>query len=181
MLSLLLAREAVRLKERSETVSQLHAAVARLHEVQRLDHGLFAHTVRFSPRGDAVLTVAFDRKARIWRRRDGGWYPVLLPLDGFGTDARFSPDGKLVITADKAARVTLWGADQLPGVKVRLAPPVMVTSASPLRVKERSTFPLGGPLSRTWKEAVPPSEMRRSAEEKTTQYPSRMARGVTIT
>ncbi|MFI5401511.1 MAG: protein kinase [Planctomycetota bacterium] len=105
LLSLLLAREAVRIEPLPDAVSRLHEAVNRSDVVAILRHRNWLRAVAFSPDGSLLLTTdGYD--VRTWDRE---WKPV-SDFRGHGgqiTSASFSPAGDRILTssADRTARV----------------------------------------------------------------------------
>ena len=64
----------------------------------------------FSPDESHLITGSWDRTARIWRTNTGEQV-ALLKHDGIVNAARFSPDGRSIITADDTSgAMTIWDA-----------------------------------------------------------------------
>ena len=68
-----------------------------------------AGPVLFDPSGDRVV-VAHDGTATIWDAETGRQLHVLRPHAGDVTDVAFSPDGRLVATAQDNGSIHLWNA-----------------------------------------------------------------------
>ncbi len=67
--------------------------------------------VAFSSDGRLVITSRYDNYARILRAADGAEVLASGPHAGLVRSARFSQDGKYIVTADRQANVTVWKAD----------------------------------------------------------------------
>ena len=73
-------------------------------------HGDVVNSVSFSPDGALVVTASRDHDARIWDARTGDLVQVLGGRHvGSVADARFSPDGRWVVTAGPIS-AGLWDA-----------------------------------------------------------------------
>jgi len=108
MTALLLAREAVRQEpERWETVSQLHAAVAAMHEEAVFGHKGASTSGCFSPVDSRIATAGYDFNANVWNPADGAWESVVLPHPHIVHGVMFSPRGDLVATTCGTG-VVLW-------------------------------------------------------------------------
>jgi len=99
LLALTLAREAVRLDEKWETVSRLHSAVAGMHEVMSFDPWRSGFLCRFSPDSTLVLTATYDPWVKLWKCVGGRW-EEFRRFSGPGPviDAAFSPGGDFITT-----------------------------------------------------------------------------------
>jgi WD40 repeat protein len=67
-------------------------------------------SVAFSSDGSLVITSRYDDYARILRAADGAEVLALGPHADFVTSARFSRDGKYIVTTDAQDNVTVWEA-----------------------------------------------------------------------
>src|ERR1043166_2644530 len=67
-------------------------------------------SVAFSPRGEQVLLGSGDATARILRASDGRTIGILRGHGRTVNDARFGPQGDLVVTASKGGSVRIWQA-----------------------------------------------------------------------
>ncbi len=72
-------------------------------------HRLAVTSVAFSPDGTRLLTAARDHEVRLWDVATGGSLRVLRGHFGTVNDARFSPDGRWIVTAGPRS-VGLWRA-----------------------------------------------------------------------
>jgi len=108
MLSLLLAREAVALDRRSETLSQVYEALAALRERAILSgHEGPVNSASYSPDGARILTASDDGTARLWTR-EGKEMAVLRGHGARVSIARFSPRQDLILTASNDKTARLW-------------------------------------------------------------------------
>ncbi|MGA7978965.1 MAG: WD40 repeat domain-containing protein, partial [Chromatiaceae bacterium] len=64
-------------------------------------------SVRFSPRGDQLVTASIDGTARVWAP-DGVLLQVLAGHKNQVFHAEFSPDGRWIVTASRDGTVRLW-------------------------------------------------------------------------
>lgn len=95
-----------------EAEAALYGAVQAHREVAILDsHGGPVTDGAFSPDGSRMVTVSFDKTARLWDVPSGTESAVLSGHRQQIVDVAFSPDGTLLATAstDRTARV--WNAD----------------------------------------------------------------------
>lgn len=71
--------------------------------------GLFS--AEFDPSGEHLLTTSKDGTAMIWRVRDG--VPLdTLRLDTVASRSLFSPDGRVIATAEMNGIIQIWGPPQ---------------------------------------------------------------------
>jgi WD40 repeat protein len=104
-LSLLLAIEGVRRTPALLTFNTLYAALGACRERRALDRQV--RTADFSADGRHFLTEGWDGAARVW---DAGTFQLISEMKGFHRPlqaARFSPDGKRVVTIYNGCEVMM--------------------------------------------------------------------------
>ncbi len=110
-LSLILATEAVRVKQTAQSEEALRQSLLELPTYTvMLGHMNSVNSAAFSPDGKLIVTGGGDGTARVWDASTG---QSLIEMRGHTNSLRsaaFSPDGKLIVTAsiDNTARV--WDA-----------------------------------------------------------------------
>ena len=111
-LSVLLATEAVRIRDTPQAQAALREALVASYGVKQVLHGHVGsiNDAVFSPDGKWVVTASDDKTARVWEAATGQTVSELKGHSDEIDSAAFSPDGKWVATAsnDKTARV--WEA-----------------------------------------------------------------------
>ena len=110
ILSLLLARAALRKAPLYQTLSQVQRVLASLQERAVFPGGEGPmKDVSFSPSGKKILTRSAGGVARIWTP-EGSLLGKIGPKDRFVLKAFFVPPGELVLTVDQKGRVETWTA-----------------------------------------------------------------------
>jgi WD40 repeat protein len=129
----------------SDWIAQLHdAKTGELIQTGEIrDHGVFK-SAAFSEDSQFLLLCSSGYRARVWRTQPADAVEpeeATAPLEhsGWVTSAKFSPDGKRVVTASfgntlRAWHVTLGLGRALPE-KIPAAQPVWFTEASPLSTR----------------------------------------------
>ena len=114
-LSVLLASTALSRRSTPEAITALRDALARNHLQAVLDHEAKVNVARFDPSGRLVATGDEDGLVRLWDAASGRHVRDLAhDPDGDETfkavrDVRFSPDGALLVSVGRLARV--WDVD----------------------------------------------------------------------
>jgi WD40 repeat protein len=91
--------------------ANLAAWRGRLHPLRALlSHPAPVRSAAVAADGRAVLTVAADNRARLWRSATGELLAPPLEHPGDVETAAFSPDGRLVLTVGDDGAVRLWEA-----------------------------------------------------------------------
>ena len=77
-----------------------------LHTLQGHTDGIAA--IAFSPDGQLIVTVSYDRTAKLWNPLTGKPLHTLQGHDHFIREAIFSPNSKLIATASRDNTAKLW-------------------------------------------------------------------------
>jgi WD40 repeat protein len=110
-----------------DTTARIDGTVVRLERGDGTTDDLVGHTrvvtsVDFSPDGGRLLTASRDRDAILWDVASGKALRVLRAHFNAVSDARFSPDGRWIVTAGPRS-VGLWEAATGELVRLLYGPP----------------------------------------------------------
>jgi WD40 repeat protein len=109
-LSVLLARDAVEVKQTPQAEDALRRSLRESHARLTIDAGMGAVTsAHFSP-GGRWIVVAAGKTAGIWYARSGKLLRRLVGHRARVTDAQFAPSGNRVATASADHTVRVWNA-----------------------------------------------------------------------
>ncbi|HEX8090140.1 MAG TPA: hypothetical protein VF762_14865, partial [Blastocatellia bacterium] len=108
-LSLLLATEALRVKNTDQAEDALRQSLLQSHilAVTRLNASS-VWIVAFSPDGKYFVTGSYDNTARVWDAKTGESVTELRGHTGLVSSAAFSPDGKYVVTGNDDKTAQIW-------------------------------------------------------------------------
>lgn len=119
-LSVLLAIEALRQSHTVQAETVLRQALLETHLASTLrGHRGSIHSMALDVSGSRLLTGSADKTARIWDLRTGSTLAELVGHEELISDASFSPDGSLVMTASAFDQtVRIWRVDGFPPLVV---------------------------------------------------------------
>ena len=111
MRSLLLAREAARIRPTTQALNALHQALLGTDErTFLLGHERPVRAAAFSPDGTRIVTASDDKTARVWGL-DGAELATLSGHEAAIYSVAFSPDGQRIVTASGDRTARLWSLD----------------------------------------------------------------------
>jgi WD40 repeat protein/serine/threonine protein kinase len=83
-----------------------------------LPHANGVTAYAYSPDGGTLLTVSWDRMARLWSLPEGKMLGYPVPHQSMVDNGTFSPDGRLLATGQRNGLVTIWRRPaEHPGVR----------------------------------------------------------------
>jgi WD40 repeat protein len=109
-LSLLLAIEAIKMRQNRKAIDALKAALleSQVSAILGTKKGKRIAAVSFSPDGKYVVTGGWDGAVRVWDSKNGNPVGSLPGSTGQVNSASFSADGKYVVSANSDAKVLIW-------------------------------------------------------------------------